>query len=181
MWLPPVTSAAPASEPVALADAKEYLRIDDADTSFDGEVDEYIAAARGDIEDWSSTRLITQTVTVMGNGWSALDALPIGPVVSIESIKYIDTAGVEQTWAAENYELAGSGLRQWVRLVIGKRWPVARKSLDAIRLTVIVGYGDAGSDLPSAVRYALIRGIRAKMDQKPFDLLAAIPNHRIWL
>lgn len=181
MWLSPVTIVEPVDEPVTLSEAKEYLRIDSSDDSFNGEIERYIAASRSEVEYLTSTRMITQTVTVLGSGFADLLALSIGPVQSVSSIKYVDTQGVEQTLAAENYELVGSGLQQSVQLTIGNSWPTVRYRPDTVRMTAVVGYGVAGADLPADVHFAILRLIRAKFDDVAIELGRSLVNHRIWM
>ncbi len=180
MWLSPVIDVAPAAEPLLKAAVKEYLRIDDGDASFDGQLDDFIAASRAEVETWTGTRLITQTVTVSADGWAALQSLPVGPVQSVSSVKYIDTLGVEQTLAAEDYQLIGSGLTLLISPALNKSWPKVATRIDAVRVTMVVGYGVSGSDLPGDVYFALLRLIRAKMDDRPLDLFGLLINHRIW-
>ena len=180
MWLQPVTVAPPAGEPVTLAEAKEYLRIDAADTSLDDEVDRYIAASRSEAERMTGTRLLTQSVSIAASGLSWLGMLPIAPIQSVTGITYLDLEGVEQTLAADQYALIGAELEQAIVPAHGVTWPRTAKRGDAVRLTAVVGYGDDGSDVPEAVIFALFRSIRAKMDGSEFDLAGALTNHRLW-
>ena len=84
---------------LSLADGKEHLRITtDVD---DADITKKIKEAQRRIERILGMTLITKTLSL------SLDAFPanacaiklgLGPVQSIESLKYVDTDGVQQTW-----------------------------------------------------------------------------------
>lgn len=181
MWAPPVTTVAPAAEPVLLPAAKEFCRLDAADTTFDTELNGYIAAVRDDVERTSGTRLITQTVQLKADCFADLPCLPIGPVQSVSSLKYVDTDGVEQTIAGEDYELFGAGLEQGLRPVFNGTWPAGAIRAKSITVVAVVGYGSAGTALPQALYVALLRAVRGLFDGQPVDLAPLLANYRIWL
>lgn len=176
-----MTTAAPAAEPVTVAAAKEYLRIDAGDDSFDTQVGDWIAASRADAEYISGTRMITQTVELRASGWSDLEQMPIGPVQSISKIEYLDSDSVLQTLDSGVYVLVKSGLIAGIGFMSGAVWPTIADRRDAIRVTAVVGYGDAGSDMPADLYFAIMRAVRSKMDDMDFDLAPMLNNHRIWL
>tara|TARA_B110001454_G_scaffold166361_1_gene156219 strand:+ start:110 stop:658 length:549 start_codon:yes stop_codon:yes gene_type:complete len=181
MWLSPVTTTAPEAEPVDLAKAKQYLRIDAGDESFDDEVETFIAASRAEIEQICNTRMITQDVLLATSSFSDLEHLPIGPVQEIVSIEYLDAAGDEQLLAAENYELVPGVLDAQIIKVPGFVWPVIADRADAVRVTAKVGYGDAGTDVPRDLYFVILQAIRAKFDGREIALEHMLVNHRIWL
>jgi uncharacterized phiE125 gp8 family phage protein len=182
MWLSPVTVTAPEAEPVELAKAKQYLRIDAGDESFDDEVETFIAASRAEIEQICNTRMITQEVLLAASGFTDLQHhLPIGPVQDIVSINYVDADGEEQLLAAENYELVASVLDAQIIKTPGWVLPVIADRADAVRVTATVGYGDAGTDVPRDLYFVILQAIRAKFDGREISLEHMLVNHRIWL
>ena len=91
-------STAPSSEPITLAEAKLYLRVDT--TADDALITALITAARETVERYTSRALVTQTIT------QVLDCFPgfgfrlaVHPVQSITSITYKDSNGSDQTLA----------------------------------------------------------------------------------
>lgn len=181
MWLPPVTTVAPVGEVVTLAQAKEFCRLDSGGTGFDSEVRAWIAKAVDDVERWTGTRLLTQTVMVTARRWDDLAALPIGPVASIGAITYLESlASLEQTLAVETYELAGAGLAQNVRRIVGEEWPALYAATDAVRVTLTVGYGAAAA-VPAGVWVEVLKGVRCLFEGKEWDPSPGLANHRIWL
>lgn len=181
MWASPITVAAPAVEPVDLASAKEFLRIDADDTSFDVELASTIAGVRSEIERISSTRLITQTVELIADSFADLAHLPIGPAQSIVSIEYQDAVGAPQAIAPADVELTGACLEQGMCPVAGKTWPSGAVRARSIRITIAVGYGDDRAAVPEDLIITLLRGIRAMFDDYAIDLAPMLTNHRIWL
>lgn len=181
MWLSPVIVTAAEAEPVDLAKAKQYLRIDAGDESFDDEVETFIAASRAEIEQICNTRMITQEVLLLGNSFNDLAHLPIGPVQAIESVSYVDRDGEEQVLEPANYALVACGLHAQIVLVPGFTWPWFADRVDAVRVTATVGYGDAGSDLPRDLYFTILQAVRAKFDGREIAIEHMLVNHRIWL
>lgn len=181
MWLPAVTITPPEAEPVLLAAAKQYLRIDAADTSFDDEIETYIAASRGEVESITNTRLITQVVVLQAGSLADLEHLPIGPMQSIEALNYVDSTGDEQQLPDADYALVASGLDGKIIRPKGVTWPTIADRADAVRVTATVGYGAAGSDLPRDLYFVVLRAIRAKFDGSELAIEHMLVNHRIWM
>lgn len=181
MWLPAVTISEPAAEPVLLAAAKQYLRIDAADTSFDDEVATYIAASRAEVESITNTLLITQEVLLQAGSLADLEHLPIGPVQSIEALNYLDRTGDEQLLLDTDYELVASGLDAQIIRPSGVTWPTIADRADAVRVTATVGYGAAGTALPRDLYFVVLQAIRAKFDGRELAIEHMLVNHRIWM
>lgn len=142
MWRSPVTTSAPAGEPLSLDDAKAHLRVDG--TSEDDLIGDLIAAARAHVESRTGTRLVTQTVTIRTDDWADLDRLPIGPVQSITSVSYVDTDGQTQTLSTDIYEARLEGLEPSLVTKFMQTWPQSRFG-SLVTVTAVVGYGAAGS------------------------------------
>jgi len=181
MWSKPVIIEPPASEPITLAQAKQFLRLDEDETGFDAELGVHIAGARGRVESMTGSRMVLQTVDLAADGFPDLERLPVGPVTEIVAVDYRDRTGIEQTISLDALELFGAGLEQGVRLVAGNRWPAATSAKGAVRVRVIVGYGEAGAGVPDAVRTAMLLQVRALFDDSSIDLEPWIINDRIWL
>jgi len=151
-------------EPLTLAEVRLQLNLTDDDgTDQDALLTADIAAARQLAEHYCGRAFGRRTLEV------ALDCfpcdgghidLPMPPVESVTSIKYTDTAGVEQTLSAAAYTLSSYDQRT-VSLNFGYSWPVTRCERDAVRIEFACGYdnGDspaAGFALPKPVRQALL-------------------------
>lgn len=181
MWSSPVTVVAPAAEPLALAAVKEFVRVDADLTSFDTELSALIAGVREDVERLASIRLINQTVKLAAASFADLVHLPIGPVRGVDSITYTAPDGTEATADPAAYVLFGAEFEHGVRPASGCSWPEAAKLPDAIEIQLQVGYGVDGTAVPPAIHVAMLRAVRARFDDRPFDIEGALTNHRIWL
>lgn len=140
-----------ATEPVTLAEAKLHLRVDAADE--DTLITGLITAAREFAEHYTGRALAPQTLEM------ALDKFPadgidldMPPVATITSVKYTDTAGVEQTVLATDYALSLYGDSRRLTLAYGKSWPSTRDIANAVRIVYVTGYTTA----PKAVKAAIL-------------------------
>ena len=70
---------------------------------------------------------------------------------------YLDMAGDLQTFSADSYE---TGKHQWpafIALKSGETWPtLLSNQRDVITVTYTVGYGDSASDVPEAIKAAML-------------------------
>ena len=73
-------------------------------------------------------------------------------MVSITSVKYTDTAGVEQTVPGADYALSLYGDACAVAPAYGKYWPSTQSIPDAVRIRYVTGYATA----PKAVKAAIL-------------------------
>lgn len=138
---------APAEEPITLAEAKTHLRVDASDE--DALITSLIVAARRAAEQRTGRALVTQTWEAScdefpGSGEGI--PLQLAPVQSVTSVKYIDTAGVEQTIGAPNYTLNDRGsMGHSVLPAHGYAWPSAREQQNAVTVRFVAGYGAAAA------------------------------------
>lgn len=155
--LAPVRVTAPADAPVSLAQAKAHLRVDHEDD------DLYIAAlidaATGHLDGWPGIlgrALVSQTWR-QGSSCFPADGvirLPLAPVVSVESITYLDPESAVQALDAAAYTApVADGLGPYVRLVVAP--PATARRDNAVSVTFAAGYG-APADVPAAIRHALL-------------------------
>lgn len=142
----------PATEPATLAETKSALRIDHSDE--DAEVERAIASAREYLEGYMGRPIVTQTITGATDRFSAYIALKPG-VQSVESIKYTDEDGAEQTVDPSVYEVDTFSLGGGVFLSYDKEWPTPRGDRFSVRVEFVAGYGGQ-VDVPSKVKSAVI-------------------------
>jgi uncharacterized phiE125 gp8 family phage protein len=142
----------PTAYAVTLTEAKAQCRVTSTDE--DGVIQGYIAAATSYVEKYTGTSIMAQTWKLVLDGWSDCIKLPNGPVSSVTSVKYLDTAGVEQTLAADQYtaDLASSPAR-----VVRKTtttYPPALNEIASVNVTYVAGYTtlpDTKADLRNAI------------------------------
>ena len=184
--------APPAEPAIALADIKQFLRIEADVTEFDAQLAGFAATAVGHIEGLCGIRMAQQQVLLLADAWADLASLPIGPVTQIESIVWRDGADVEQTLDAGDYELAGAGLATGIRPSVGSAWPSGLRDVaGAIAVTVTAGYDVLPPPLWAAALYltgdlfafretAVVGTVAAKIPMSA-PVEAMLANYRIWL
>lgn len=147
------------AEPVTLAEARLHLKAD-SDTSEDSLITAWITAAREVAEHYTGRALAPQTLEMALDGFSATDGeivLAMPPVASITSLKYTDTAGVEQTLSPSAYALSLYGDSRKVAPTYGNYWPSTQDIPDAVRVRYVAGYGQQGGAVcPKAIKAAIL-------------------------
>ncbi len=141
--------AAPAAEPITLADARAYLRLDD--TGEDALVGELIAAARSYVERATGRSLMRQDWR-METDVSSDHAVPLlrGPVSEILAVSTLDDQGQAIQLPSTSYALSVAGNELCLHA-----------SLTAARLRIdyrcgMVQAGDVPPPLRHAVRSAVL-------------------------
>lgn len=82
--------------------------------------------------------------------------LPFGPISTVDSIKYLDASGVEQTIAPENYYLMSDAEGPYVRLIPGQTWPVTFGREDDFRIRFTAGAATSADVPPNVISAALM-------------------------
>lgn len=148
---------APTEEPVTLTQAKLQCRVDGSDE--DALLTLIISAARRSAEIRTGRALVTQTWELALDAFpaSAIE-LPMPPVQSITSIKYLDAAGVEQTLSGASYALDSYGSRHWVIPAQGVSWPETLDAANAVKVRFATGYG-AATAVPEDIKMWMLLSI----------------------
>lgn len=170
---------APTVEPVTVARAKLHLRVDIA--ADDELIAMMITSARQSCETMMQRSILPQTLELALDAFPGADgpgelrrfralaaagrarafdaiALPRGPVSSVTSVKYTDTAGAEQTLAGAAWQ---TDLRDdrvgYVLPVYGGSWPTTRDDINAVRVRYVAGWADPDSVPAPVVSWILLR------------------------
>lgn len=137
----------PSSEPVTLAEAKQQLRV--SHTEDDGEITAMIVTARRAVEDYCNRPFVSATWAILYDGDLPIQdnalCIPLPDVTAIDSITYIDTSGVTQTWP-DSGNWTFDAIRQEITPV--DAWP------DGTKLRINVTAGPA--KMPHPVRMACL-------------------------
>jgi uncharacterized phiE125 gp8 family phage protein len=143
--------AGPAEEPVSLAEAKAFLRLD-ADTE-DGLVTTLIAAARLHVESVTGRALVTQSWRAVLDGWPTGRAvpLPVSPLVELTAVRAFDDQDDEHELALGQFQLEPARVLL-PRAITGM--PALRERL-GLEIDYIAGFGDA-ADVPADLKRALL-------------------------
>jgi uncharacterized phiE125 gp8 family phage protein len=149
-----VLTAAPAAEPISLAEVKAHLRVDAGDE--DGLLSALIVAARTFIERTLGVALITQGWSYFLDFWprAGCITLPIQPVQAVGAVKVHDGGGGSVTLDTASY--AVDVLSDPARLVLtGALPPAPSRALNAFEVAFTGGYGDEAGDVPGPIAQAL--------------------------
>lgn len=128
----------PLVEPLLKADVKAALRIDSTD--LDDVVDSLIVAARMHIECLCGIALVRQVRRLVLDAFSAEIRLPVNPLRAVESITYLDSAGVEQTLAASDYRVDRYSRVPRIVPAYNTSWPAIYGVPNAVTVTYSAGY-----------------------------------------
>ncbi len=182
-----ITPAMPA-DLISSAAIKDHLRLAYADTTQDAAITAYMAAAQTFAQHYTERAIGEQDVEASADSFppAALD-LPLSPAVSVTSVKYLDTLGVEQTLSPSAYTLDTYGGRHAVRLVFGASWPNTITFPNAVKVRYLAGF----DEVDPAVRSALLLLIghlfqnreavsEIKLEQVPFAVKALLDTYRTW-
>jgi uncharacterized phiE125 gp8 family phage protein len=152
----------PATYPVTVAELKQHLRVEPTWTEEDTFIEECLKAAIGYVDGFRGIlgRCLESQQWRMSYDEFPCDGaflLPIGPVISVESVIYDDENGDEQTWASANYVLDLVSNEQWIVPAIDVVWPATYMSINAVRVLFTAGYAQAGgvSTVPSPIKQAI--------------------------
>lgn len=180
----------PATEPVSLDEAKAHLRVDG--TEDDVYILALITAARERIEDWLDRVLIQQTLVYVCGRWPQGNeiVLPGGKILSVASITYKDTAGVEHQFT--DFLPDTESVPGRIVLAYGKSWPGdALHPLNPIRIEYQAGYGATSEDVPQKIKQAILLLVGhlyehreettgEKLDRLPFGVTALVEREKVY-
>lgn len=80
-------------------------------------------------------------------------------IKSVTSIVYVDTEGVQQTLAADQYQVDAKSQPARIAPAYGIFWPVTRQQNNAVTVRFVDGYGTA-ADVPARVKQWMLMYIR---------------------
>ena len=148
---------APAVEPVTLAEAKAHLRVEHS------------------ADDTLISALITQTWRSTHAEWPDDIALPRPPLVSVQTVTYLDADGVRQTLAGSSYLVITDSLVGNILPAYGASWPTARAEPGSIRIDYTAGYGNAAA-VPQALKVWMLLVIGTWYSQREAIVTGTIVN-----
>lgn len=171
----------PAAEPlVTLAEAKKEVEIAAAITYHDDHLTRLIKVATQQATVRSGRQLLTAEYQLVRDSFPLSGKnipLPFPPLQSVESVKYYDADGVQQTLAGTVYRVLDGREPGELCLKHGQSWPTVYDEPDAVEINYTAGVGDEITDLGEAdewMRHAALMLVRAywmRDHQQPFDAM----------
>jgi uncharacterized phiE125 gp8 family phage protein len=170
----------PSVEPVTRDEVKTRFDIDYDD--HDDFLDSAIAAARRWIENRTGRVLIEQTWEYRLEDFEAELAIPMLPIMSITSVKYIDEDGDEQTVDGADYFFVDGGTSTQSILMPVDDWPTdVYERPDAVRVRFVAGYEpvdespvDPASNVPEDLKAAIFMYVGHLYENREAVLLSPV-------
>jgi len=152
--------SAPAN-PITVADVKSYAQIDY--TSDDALIGRLATQAREWVEAYTRRKLGQHQLALRLDEFPKKGIeLPFPPLVSVDSITYLDTDGATQTLSASAYRVDAVDVDKAARIVesYGNTWPGIRQTTGSVVVTFTCGW----SSIPQTVLNAVYDYTRALYD-----------------
>jgi uncharacterized phiE125 gp8 family phage protein len=152
--MPSILLAGPAAEPVTLAEAKQFLRVEHDDD--DDIIAALIAGSRIHVETQTRRALITQNWRLTrdvwpATGWVAL--LPV-PVKALDAVRVSRSDGTTLTLDVASFALDKSDAPARLSFVHGVP-PAPGRAAAGIEIDITCGYGDTSTNVPEPLRHAI--------------------------
>ncbi len=146
----------PASEPVALADAKAFLKLDTTDD--DALVSTLITAARLHVEGTTGRALLSQGWRVVLDDWppGGLVRLPVSPLLSLTAITAYDAAGDPVSLPLTGVLWDATAAPTVLFLPAGYGVAQILRQRQGIEIDYVAGYGADPADVPATLKQALL-------------------------
>ena len=153
----------PGAEPVTLAEAKEFLKIDHGDE--DSLLLGLIRSGRLACENFIDRKLVNQVWRCFRNDWGRGPVyLPFSPVSLVEQVAVFQ-GGDYVPVSAEGWLLDLDSFRPRLICAPGYRWPDPDIPVAGIRICFTAGYGDSWNEVPADIRQGLLHWIAAALHQ----------------
>lgn len=142
---------APATEPVSVAEAKAFLRVEHGDD--DAVIAALIGAARGQVEALTRRALIQQSWRLALDRWPVDGRLRLrmAPLRAVIAARVFDAEGVASPVNAAGFAIDAAGAIATPRFPL----PAPGRASAGIELDLQLGYGPAATDVPELLRHAV--------------------------
>lgn len=145
-----------------IADASLGAGAPATNTTSDPLIALFITAARQHAETMLKRKIITQTLDLH------LDAFPcweirLMPLQSVTSITYVDTDGVTQTLASDQYLVDTKTDIARITPAYGLVWPIPRWQHNAVTVRFVAGYGLAPA-VPECIKHWMMMRVKTMWD-----------------
>jgi len=148
--------SSPELEPVTTAQAKTQCRI--SSSTDDSYIDSLVKAAREQIESFCSRALLKQTWRMTLDSFPCFGTgidIPVNPLIAVNSITYVDTNGVTQTWDSSQYQVDTSAQIGRIVPAYAVVYPVTRYQINAVTIEFDAGYGELTANVPESFKLAI--------------------------
>ena len=174
----------PTFEPITVADAAEYLRVDNvvSDTAL---ITALITTARQAVEQYCNSYIAEQTIESAFTGFPDVIKLS-APVQSVTSIKYLDVNGAEQTLNSNQYLVDYYSQPVQITPAYNVTYPELYSVPNNVKVRFVAGYttGDSPdtTPMPLPLRYGMLLIIgdlyanREAQSDKKYEINPTVQN-----
>lgn len=170
-------TSGPLVEPVSVADAKAHLRVDgDEDNLY---IASLISAAREWVEAYLDRTLVHTQWTLRLEELGEEIELPRPPMAVADgqtavTIVYTLQGGETATLSTQSYRVDRHSTPGEITPTYGTIWPAHRIDDNSVTVTWWAGYGPSGTDVPAAIRHAMLMLIAFWYDNRSAVLVGSI-------
>jgi uncharacterized phiE125 gp8 family phage protein len=181
MWNRLERVSAPVTEVITTAEAKAHCRVDHTDD--DDLISRLIRAARECIDGphGIGIAMVAQQWTLSLDGMPPCIWIPMGPVLSIDSITYLDDGGSRQMLASDGYSWRKELFGARIKPPYNGTWPTVRCDYDSVQVTFTAGYPGTNDspasldEVPEALRQAMLMLIGHWYANRETTIIGEIP------
>ena len=141
-----VLDTAATSAPIALSEAKLFLKVDTSDD--DALIGTIISSAREYVENFTGYQLLSATYTQyldkFPNKNTAIELL-MNPVSAVTHVKYYDSDNTLQTWNTSNYDTDLKGKPARITLANDATFPTVYDRTNAVEIKFVAGYASTSA------------------------------------
>lgn len=178
----------PASEPVSLDEAKAHMRVDNDDE--DSLIVRLIKSARETAERYTGRALLAQSFALARDRWPTNNPrsfeIPRPPLVAVTTVVVRARSGTETTLSSDAYIVDSASVPGRVVFKDTTVLPPDLADANAILVSFDAGYGSLPSDVPAAIRSAILILVAYHYEQRgnapaqpPADALALLAPFRV--
>lgn len=147
------------TEPATLAQIKALIPINGTD--HDARITTLISALRMEAEQITGRSLAMSTWQIKLDEFPHEIRLLWPPIVSVESVQYVDTNGATQTLSSSLYVVDSHNEPGWILPATNTEWPSTYDTANAVTVNYTAGYG---ATAPEALKLWMAARIRAEID-----------------
>lgn len=178
-----VRTAGPAEEPLTVdADDPDetysilkHLNISATDDN--AQLTGFIKAARLWVEKYCRRTLGTSTWVQRLDYFPTKIKLLYPPLLTVTTVKYIDTNGDQQTLDSSVYDVDIYGVQGTIIQGYNQVWPAIRSFRNAVEVTFTAGYGANREDLPMDITNAIKMIVGHWYEHREDVVMAGSPKH----
>lgn len=178
---------------IEVAEMKRHLRVEHDDD--DADIEALTQAATDYLDGYNNIlgrALASQTWELTLDEFPSSEiSIQVLPLISVESVKYDDEDGVEQTVDADDYFVDNAGTEfGWIVPTEDFDWPATLDGINAVRIRFVAGYADVPTPIQHAIkmlvahwyenREAVVRGAGNAPAEVPLAVEALIRPYKRW-